>query len=120
MRVGLFVPCYVDQMYPRVGIAALRLLEKAAVQVEYPFDQTCCGQPIANAGFEKHALGAMENFVRAFEAFDYVVAPSGSCVHHVRQNYSRAETPDLERRGILTTELRLRNGTYELCEFLTT
>ena len=52
MRVGLFIPCYIDQFYPQVGIASLQLLEKLGLRVEYPLKQTCCGQPLANAGFE--------------------------------------------------------------------
>jgi L-lactate dehydrogenase complex protein LldE len=53
MKVGLFIPCYVDQFYPQVGIATLRLLESLGVDVDYPLNQTCCGQPMANSGFEK-------------------------------------------------------------------
>ena len=53
MRVGLMIPCYVDVFYPEVGIATLELMEKLGIEVEYPFDQTCCGQPMANSGWKK-------------------------------------------------------------------
>lgn len=76
MTVGLFVPCYVDQLYPRVAVATLLLLERLGLDVVFPEAQTCCGQPMANAGFEKEALGTMRGFVEAFAGCDCVVAPS--------------------------------------------
>ena len=66
MRVGLMIPCYVDVFYPEVGIATLELLEKLGIEVEYPFDQTCCGQPMANSGCEADARATEELFVRTF------------------------------------------------------
>ena len=81
MNVALFIPCYVDQFYPQVGIATMRLLEKAGVQVSFPMQQTCCGQPMANAGCEADSIPVYHNYVRAFADYDYIVAPSGSlCV----------------------------------------
>jgi len=68
MRVGLVVPCYIDVFYPEIGIAALDLLEKLGVEVEYPFDQTCCGQPMANSGCESDARATEELFVRCARA----------------------------------------------------
>jgi L-lactate dehydrogenase complex protein LldE len=62
MKVGLFIPCYVDQFYPRVAIASLQLLEKLGCEVEYPLQQTCCGQPMANSGFEHLTKGCNELF----------------------------------------------------------
>lgn len=113
VRVGLFVPCYIDQFYPRVAVATLELLERLGCSVTYPLDQTCCGQPLANAGFEKDAAGAGDLFVRTFAPYDYVVTPSASCALHVRHHY-RAETA---RSASLTR--RVQKRTYELCEFLT-
>ena len=86
------VPCYIDMFYPQVGKSTLGLLEKLGVQVDYPFDQTCCGQPMANSGAHTEAKATEELFVRNFADFDYVVAPSGSCVHHI------ALTPPKRRR----------------------
>jgi len=83
MTVGLFIPCYVDQFYPNAAIATLQLLEKLGVDVVYPKNQTCCGQPMANSGFEHLTGGCNELFIKNFAEFDYVVAPSGSCVLHI-------------------------------------
>jgi len=88
MRVGLMVPCYIDMFYPQVGKSTLGLLEKLGVEVDYPFDQTCCGQPMANSGAHTEARATEELFVRNFADFDYVVAPSGSCVHHIRNKFT--------------------------------
>ncbi|MCU0927804.1 MAG: (Fe-S)-binding protein [Burkholderiaceae bacterium] len=79
-RVALFVTCLVDAMRPRVGFAALQLLREAGCRVEVPPAQTCCGQPAFNSGDTKDAAAVARHFVRTFEGFDYVVAPSGSCV----------------------------------------
>ena len=91
MRIGLFVPCYIDAFFPKVGIATLELLERFGHEVEYPRDQTCCGQPMANSGFNAECAATEALFVRNFSGFDYVVAPSGSCVHHVRDNFDAIE-----------------------------
>jgi L-lactate dehydrogenase complex protein LldE len=110
MKVGLFIPCFIDAFYPEVGIATLQLLERLGVEVVHPPDQTCCGQPMANSGFETEAAGAEALFVRNFEGFDYVVGPSGSCVHHIRDHLTAVpQTAEV-------TEVRAR--TYELVEFL--
>lgn len=116
MRVGLFVPCYIDQLYPRVAVATLRVLERLGCEVGYPQEQTCCGQPMANAGYARAGLGAMRNFARCFKGFDHIVAPSASCVAHVREHFdalAAAEPARAEDVG------RVRATTYELCQFLT-
>lgn len=111
MTLGLFIPCYIDQLYPQVAVATLRLLEQVGCMVEYPPGQTCCGQPMANAGYENQSRGAMLHFVELFAAYDYIVAPSGSCVLHVRKHYDAlAQTAAVEH---------VRARTYELCSFLT-
>ena len=84
MKVGLFIPCYIDAFFPEVGIATLELLERLGCSVEYPLDQTCCGQPMANSGCQDDAAATEALFVRCFQDFDTVVGPSASCVHHVR------------------------------------
>lgn len=109
-RIGLFIPCYIDQFYPNVGIATLKLLQGLGLDVRYPLKQTCCGQPLANSGAEQKAVNTYLNFVRNFQEFDYVVSPSGSCVYHVREHYNILEQ---------TVEVKkVRQSTYELCEFL--
>ncbi len=84
MKVGLFIPCYIDAFFPEVGVATLELLEKLGCSVEYPLDETCCGQPMANSGCQDDAAATEALFVHTFKDFDTVVGPSGSCVHHVR------------------------------------
>ena len=110
MRVHLFVPCYVDQFYPQVGIATLRLLEGLGLDVVYPRNQTCCGQPMANSGAEEAALGTYRHFADVFAGAEYIVCPSGSCVHHVAAHYDI-----LEQTAAVT---QVRAAVYELCEFL--
>ena len=89
MKVGLFIPCYVDAVFPEVGVATYKLLRHLGVDVEYPLDQTCCGQPMANAGFESQAVPLAKKFEEKFKGFDYVVAPSVSCTAFIRFNYPR-------------------------------
>ncbi len=110
MTVGLFIPCYVNQFYPQAGIAALEILERLNVKVVYPFNQTCCGQPMANSGFEKNSIQTYNLFVENFHSYDYIVAPSGSCVHHVKHHYDIISQTDEVKH--------VRNNTFELCEFL--
>jgi L-lactate dehydrogenase complex protein LldE len=110
MRVGLFVPCYVDAFEPEVGIATLELLERFGLDVTYPFDQTCCGQPMTNTGCHAEAAATEALFVKNFTGFDYVVAPSGSCVHQVREHLTAIpQTPEV---------IAVRERTFELVEFL--
>ena len=89
MKIGLFIPCYVDVVYPEVGVATYKLLRHIGLDVTYPQRQTCCGQPMANAGFEQQAVPLAEKFEDLFSKFDYVVAPSVSCTAFIRLNYPR-------------------------------
>lgn len=89
MKIGLFIPCYVDAVYPEVGVASYKLLKHLGLDVTYPPHQTCCGQPMANAGFEQQAVPLAEKFERLFSGFDYVVAPSVSCTAFVKLNFPR-------------------------------
>ena len=89
MKIGLFIPCYVDALYPEVGVATYKLLKSLNLDVEYPLNQTCCGQPMANAGFEAMGIPLAEKFEEKFKGFDYVVAPSVSCTAFVKINYPR-------------------------------
>ena len=110
VRVGLFIPCYVDAFFPKVGIATLELLERFGVEVDYPLDQTCCGQPMANAGCQDDAAATERLFVKNFDGYDYVVTPSGSCAHHVREH--------LNAIGQTAKVKKVRRRTHELVEFL--
>jgi L-lactate dehydrogenase complex protein LldE len=84
MRVGLFVTCLVDLMRPRIGFAAIRLLEAAGCQVVVPGRQTCCGQPGYNSGDRTSARALARKLLDEFEGLDYVVVPSGSCAGMIR------------------------------------
>ncbi len=110
MRVGLFVPCYIDAFFPEVGIATLELLERFDLVVEYPFNQTCCGQPMANSGCHAEAAATEQLFVENFSGYDYVVCPSGSCVNHVRSKFTAIDQTD--------AVVAVRGRTFELVEFL--
>jgi L-lactate dehydrogenase complex protein LldE len=87
MRVGLLVTCLVDVMRPRIGFAALTLLEAVGCEVHVPRTQTCCGQPGWNSGERRSARALAEKLIEEFEPFDYVVAPSGSCAGMVKTHY---------------------------------
>lgn len=89
MKVGLFIPCYVDAVFPQVGVACYRLLRHLGYDVECPKKQTCCGQPMANAGFEKDGVELARHFSDLFSGYDYVVAPSVSCTAFIKLNYPR-------------------------------
>ena len=115
MKIGLFIPCYIDQFYPQIGMATLRILEHftaaAGATIEYPTQQTCCGQPMANTGCLEQTQPLAERFLEIFTGYDYVVAPSGSCVAMVRHHY------DTYLKG-KPGYAELKQNTYELCEFL--
>ncbi|SFG80789.1 (Fe-S)-binding protein [Pedobacter insulae] len=110
MKVALFIPCYIDQFYPQVAIACLELLERLGIDVSYPLGQTCCGQPMANSGFEHLADGCNTLFVKNFIGFDYIVAPSGSCVLHIKEHLKNDSQLDLVKH--------IKATTYELTSFL--
>ncbi len=110
MKVGLFIPCYINQLYPKVGIATLELLEKLGVEVYYPTGQTCCGQPLGNSGYEEDAKGACQVFVENFKEYDYIVGPSGSCIHHIKEHFDILEQTE--------AVINVRKNSYELCEFI--
>lgn len=111
MKVGLFIPCYVDQFYPKVGIATLELLEKLGCNVVFPLNQTCCGQPMANSGFEHLTQPCNTLFYNSFSDCDYVVSPSGSCVLHIKE-HMKVDAKPAESKI-------LRHKVYELVEFIT-
>jgi L-lactate dehydrogenase complex protein LldE len=88
MAVGLFIPCYIDQFYPQVGMAVVEVLQRLGVEVDYPEQQTCCGQPMANSGCFSDAKPLAEHFLETFSRFEQVVCPSGSCVSMVKNHYA--------------------------------
>jgi L-lactate dehydrogenase complex protein LldE len=104
--VALFIPCYVDQLYPEVGLATVELLERFGVHAEYPEEQTCCGQPMANSGCFGDAALLARKFAALFAKYDFIVCPSGSCTSMVRNHYAH----------LLGRDPKL--PVFELCEFL--
>ncbi len=111
MRVGLFVPCYVDQFYPNAAIATYKLLKKLGLDVVYPTKQTCCGQPMANSGYQHLTKNCEELFVANFSDFDYIVSPSGSCVLHLKEHLNSKANPQEAEK--------IKQQIFELVEFLT-
>ncbi|MER6910096.1 (Fe-S)-binding protein [Streptomyces sp. NPDC000594] len=107
MRVALFVTCVNDALHPSTGIATVRLLERLGVEVDFPEEQTCCGQPQFNTGYRRETAPLVRRTARAFAGYEYIVTPSGSCAAMVREHY-----PSL---GEHTLGPRM----YELTEFLT-
>lgn len=89
MKIGLFVPCYVDALYPEAGVATYKLLKHYGLDVGYPERQTCCGQPMANAGFQDKSMKVIESFDELFKDYDYIVAPSASCAAYVKVYYPK-------------------------------
>jgi L-lactate dehydrogenase complex protein LldE len=85
MKVALFITCFNDTLFPGAGRAVVEVLERVGCEVEFPLEQTCCGQMHVNAGYEHEARGLMSRFARVFEGYDAVVSPSASCVAHVRE-----------------------------------
>ena len=116
IRVGLFVTCLVDLFRPSVGFAAVKLLEDAGCAVEVPAAQTCCGQPAYNSGDRADAKAVASAMIDAFEAYDYVVAPSGSCAGMLREHYPALFAGDA---GMEPRARALAGRTYELISFLT-
>jgi L-lactate dehydrogenase complex protein LldE len=86
-RVTLFIPCLVDSLLPEVGEAVVKVLRKIGVSIEYPSNQTCCGQPAYNSGYQKQARVAAKRFIKIFENSSIIVSPSGSCVQMIRNHY---------------------------------
>ncbi len=113
--VGLFVTCLVDLMRPNVGFASVKLLEDAGCRVEVPELQTCCGQPAYNSGDFTDAQHIARQVIAAFEPYDYLVAPSGSCVGMIREHYPRLFATDVEWRN---RAARLGERSYEIVSFL--
>jgi L-lactate dehydrogenase complex protein LldE len=117
VKVALFVTCLNDTMFPSTGQATLRLLNRLGVDVEFPTAQTCCGQMHVNSGYVREAIPIVRTFVEAFEGYDAVVAPSGSCVASVREQHKivAARSGD---SGLVKAVERLSPHVYELSEFL--
>ena len=111
MKIGLFIPCFMNELYPDVCKATYKLLKNQGLQIEYPLSQTCCGQPMANSGCSKDIKTLAVNFVNTFKDYDYIVAPSGSCVSMVKEHYAPFFDNDNDYN-------KIKASIYEVCEFL--
>ncbi len=114
MKISLFIPCLVDQFAPQVGVATVKILKKLGCSIEYPFEQTCCGQPAFNTGYRKDATILAERFINLFAESEYIVAPSGSCVSMVKVFYDQL---DLSREARNKLE-HIKINIFELSEFI--
>lgn len=115
MRVGFLVTCLVDLMRPRIGFAAIKLLEAGGAEVYVPPTQTCCGQPAYNSGDRADALALARKLIGEFEGCEYLVAPSGSCSGMVRKHYAELCKDD---PALLARAEALAARSYELTDFL--
>ena len=109
-QVALFVPCYVDQLYPRIGRAVVTLFERLGVPLLYPEDQTCCGQPAFNSGYWEEARPVARHFARTFAEYPWIVVPSGSCASMCRSFFPQLN-PEPKTAAV-------GRRVYELSEFL--
>ena len=114
MRVQIFIPCFIDQLYPGVGFSMVKVLEKAGCEVDYNANQTCCGQPAFNAGFWGEAKDVCNKFIEDFSGSDYLVAPSASCVGVVMNYYSKLYAQSSQQQ----VARKLSERIFELSDFL--
>lgn len=112
-KISLFVPCFVDQLQPEVAVDTVRVLRRLGCDVDFPQDQTCCGQPAFNSGFWDEARPCAERFLRIFQDAEIIVCPSGSCTTMVRVFY-----PELITGALREEAVAIGKRTFELSEFL--
>lgn len=115
MKVQIFIPCFIDQIYPETAFNMVKVLEKACCDVEYNTNQTCCGQPAFNAGFCDDAKKVAAKFITDFDTVDYVVAPSASCVGFVKNYYAGLFDNSSQHNQVKNLSTRI----FEFSEFLT-
>lgn len=114
LNVSLFIPCFVDQLYPQTGFNMVKVLEKLGCKVEYNANQTCCGQPAFNAGYWDEAKAVGKKFLKDFHTYDYIVAPSASCAGYVRNYYGK-----LFGNSAVHNDMKLiQKNLFEFSEFL--
>ena len=114
MKVQLFIPCFIDQLYPQVAFNTVKVLEKAGCTVAYNTQQTCCGQPAFNAGFWGESKDVCTKFVQDFDGADYIVSPSASCAGFIRNNYGKL----FENNAFQSPAKKVASQIFELSEFL--
>ena len=115
MNVQMFIPCFVDQLYPQTAFNMVKVLEKLGCTVNYNANQTCCGQPAFNAGFQHECKEVATKFIKDFSGSDYIVAPSASCSGFVRNYYSKI----FDNSSVHNEVKDLGKRLFEFSEFLT-
>jgi L-lactate dehydrogenase complex protein LldE len=115
MRVQLFMPCFVDQLYPQTGMNMVKILEKLGCEVVYNEHQTCCGQPAYNAGYVGECKSVAQKFINDFKGTDYIVSPSGSCTGFIRSGFEEIMAADTN----LQDAKQVASRTFEISEFIT-
>ncbi|MEO6583523.1 MAG: (Fe-S)-binding protein [Ferruginibacter sp.] len=115
MKVQLFIPCFIDQLYPQTAFNMVKVLQKAGCQVEYNQNQTCCGQPAFNAGFLSESRAVAAKFCKDFNTDDFIVAPSASCVGFVRNYFPTLFADDYTQNNLKNIGGKI----FEFSEFLT-
>lgn len=117
LTVALFATCINDIMFPETPKATVMLLERLGCKVEFPRGQTCCGQPFTNTGYFPEALHSVRAYAKAFQNYDYIIGPSGSCVGAVREQHPMLAAKGNDK-GLLEAASHVAARTYELSEFI--
>jgi L-lactate dehydrogenase complex protein LldE len=114
MNVQIFIPCFVDQLFPETAFNMVKVLEKAGCDVSYNGNQTCCGQPAYNAGFHEESKAVCAKFLKDFKGSEYIVAPSASCVGFIRNYYSKLFDNSSDHNNVT----KIADKTFEFSEFM--
>jgi L-lactate dehydrogenase complex protein LldE len=115
MNVQIFVPCFIDQLYPQTAFNMVKVLERSGCTVRYNAQQTCCGQPAFNAGFQDECKEVASKFLKDFSGSEYIIIPSGSCAGFVRNYYGKI----FDNSSVHNEVKDLQKRTFEFTEFLT-
>jgi len=113
--IQLFIPCYIDQLYPETGFNTIKILEKAGCKVHYNSEQTCCGQPAFNSGYWEESASLAEKFLRDFNPNIPIVSPSGSCSSFVIHHYQKVLAG---KPALLAQHEQIKSSVFELSDFL--